>query len=559
MNYVDSRPHILLVDDRPENLLALEALLAQPNVEIIKANSGNEALGLMLEYDFAVVLLDVQMPGMDGFEVADLMRTKEKTKLIPIIFVTAISKSDSYIFKAYETGAVDYLFKPLDPVILNGKVNIFLELNRKKREIEASRHRIEIQNKRLQELSAQDGLTGLYNHRHFHELMNREFLLARRNNYDIACFMIDLDYFKDVNDTYGHSFGDFVLRNFAKLIHGVIRQTDILARYGGEEFVLLLPHTDLEGACILAEKFRKVAEDFVYQDNNHQKRVTISIGISTFKAHNPTNPTDLLDFADKALYRAKAEGRNRVKIYNEEIILDSGETINSIIGQEHLYGLQSHLNKILDKTQDSILAALDNLTQNPKLMQEQHQQFNREHNNRSMEILEMMGERLGLPRPVVQTFKRAAKLHDLFKIYLKDETPLKTGPLSMQERLDIDDYPFMLEQLTRMFDIFASERIVLRHHHEHYDGSGYPDGLEGSDVPLGARLFALVDAFVAMTSKRKYLPRLQASEVINELVKQTNHQFDPMLVKHLLELIKEKNLLQVSQHHIDSAIKEIGK
>lgn len=128
--------NILTVDDREENLIALEALLERPDIEIIKAESGNKALGLMLEYDFALVLLDVQMPEMDGFEVAELMRRKEKTRDVPIIFITAISKEDKYVFKGYEKGAVDYLFKPIDAEILRSKVNVFLDLYRKKVELE---------------------------------------------------------------------------------------------------------------------------------------------------------------------------------------------------------------------------------------------------------------------------------------------------------------------------------------------------------------------------------------------------------------------------------------
>jgi len=128
--------NILLVDDRKENLIALEALLENPDLRIIKAESGNLALGLMLEFDFALVLLDVQMPEMDGFEVAELMRKKEKTRQIPIVFITAINKEEKYVFKGYEMGAVDYLFKPIDPTVLKSKVQVFLELHRKKLEME---------------------------------------------------------------------------------------------------------------------------------------------------------------------------------------------------------------------------------------------------------------------------------------------------------------------------------------------------------------------------------------------------------------------------------------
>lgn len=150
--------NILIVDDRKENLLALEALLENPEITIIKAESGNQALGLMLEFNFALVLLDVQMPEMDGFEVAELMRGKEKTRNIPIIFVTAINKEEKYVFKGYEMGGVDYLFKPINPHILKSKVSVFLELYRKRLELEKmvnekSEYILELHqlNKRIQE------------------------------------------------------------------------------------------------------------------------------------------------------------------------------------------------------------------------------------------------------------------------------------------------------------------------------------------------------------------------------------------------------------------------
>ena len=143
MSYTE-KANILLVDDRPENLLALESLLESPDLNIVKATSGNEALGLMLKYDFALVLLDVQMPDMDGFETAELMRSSDRTKQVPIIFVTAISKEQQHIFKGYEIGAVDYIFKPLDPRILKSKVNVFLDLYKQKSSLERTALDLEV-------------------------------------------------------------------------------------------------------------------------------------------------------------------------------------------------------------------------------------------------------------------------------------------------------------------------------------------------------------------------------------------------------------------------------
>ena len=143
------KTNILLVDDRPENLLSLEALLQEPDLNIIKATSGNEALSLMLEHNFALVLLDVQMPDMDGFETAELMRSSERTKYVPIIFVTAINKEEKHVFKGYQTGAVDYLFKPLDQDILKGKVKVFLELHKQKLSLEETTNELQKTNEQL--------------------------------------------------------------------------------------------------------------------------------------------------------------------------------------------------------------------------------------------------------------------------------------------------------------------------------------------------------------------------------------------------------------------------
>ena len=145
----EDRVEVLIVDDRPENLLAVESVIENPGLNIIKASTGNEALSLMLDHEFALAILDVQMPGIDGFETAELMRGSEKTRQIPIIFVTALSKEHKYVFKGYESGAVDYLFKPIDPGILRSKVKVFCELFRQKRIIQDQLREIEEKNEDL--------------------------------------------------------------------------------------------------------------------------------------------------------------------------------------------------------------------------------------------------------------------------------------------------------------------------------------------------------------------------------------------------------------------------
>jgi len=164
----------------------------------------------------------------------------------------------------------------------------------------------------LAERSIRDGMTGLFNHRHFFDLLHRDFLLAVRNEQDIACLLLDLDYFKQVNDGHGHPCGDYVLKEVATLVCRTVRETDIVARYGGEEFAVLLPNTDLDGARMIAEHIRRVIEKQPFNFGSDTLNITASIGLATRLSHKLTHPPDLLAWADRALYRAKGTGRNRL-------------------------------------------------------------------------------------------------------------------------------------------------------------------------------------------------------------------------------------------------------
>ena len=176
-------------------------------------------------------------------------------------------------------------------------------------------HELSLLNKTLREQTSRDSLTGLYNHRYFQEMLRHEFLLAQRYRTELSCMMLDLDLFKDVNDTCGHPFGDLVLKSTAEQILQEARTTDTVARYGGEEFAVLLPNTDLEGATRIAERIRTRAQEYTHREKNLSRRVTISIGLASTRAHSPQKPEELLAFSDQALYAAKKAGRNKVISY----------------------------------------------------------------------------------------------------------------------------------------------------------------------------------------------------------------------------------------------------
>lgn len=321
----DGRSNILIVDDKPNNLLILKGFLETIDCNIITARSGTEALDVMQSHEFALVLFDVLMPEMDGFELAERMRGSEQTKVIPIIFITANSIDQGSVFKGYEVGAVDYLLKPIEPVILRSKVRVFLDLYQQKKLLKIQGELLELKitelmkmkevNNHLESISSLDGLTGIPNRRSFDQFIEMSWKNAIREQQPLSVIMADIDYFKAYNDNYGHLQGDDCLILVAKSLDSCLkRPNDMVARYGGEEFIALLPNTDKQGALLVAERMRKSIEKLAMRHDQSQVAhcVTISLGV----AEIIPQPCDLIahfiKFSDDALYMAKHQGRNKV-------------------------------------------------------------------------------------------------------------------------------------------------------------------------------------------------------------------------------------------------------
>ncbi|MBC2726680.1 diguanylate cyclase [Desulfosporosinus sp.] len=318
------RVKLLIVDDLKENHLVMESVLSDPDLDIIKAMSGEEALSLCLEHDFAVIFMDVQMPGMDGFEVAELLRSIEKTKSIPIIFVTAISKEQKSIFKGYEVGAVDYLSKPIDPIVLRSKARIFKELYLQRITIQKQLVELEERLKELtkmqqekdslESLSLQDGLTKIYNRRGLDKFFNIHWSNCLRYRLPYSVMMIDIDEFKNYNDNYGHLQGDEVIKAVASAIKkSLFRSEDLVGRYGGEEFLVVMPNVDIEGAEIVAKRIQNELWELniKHEFASGRGRVTVSIGVAALIPSHSINPQELIDQADQKMYVAKKNGRNQ--------------------------------------------------------------------------------------------------------------------------------------------------------------------------------------------------------------------------------------------------------
>jgi len=298
---------ILIVDDSKLIAHVAKTMLTKQGHEVALAQDGKAGLEAAKSGQPDIILLDLIMPVMDGYEVCQHLKADEATQEIPIIMVTSKAETSDKV-KGLQMGALDYVTKPFDEAELIARVNIHLKLRELYQEVQE-------QNRLLQEMANRDGLTGLYNHRYFHEQLSQDFLRARRYHETISCVLLDIDFFKKFNDTYGHQTGDVVLRALSEVIERSIRESDLAARYGGEEFALIMYHTDKAAATEAAERLRQMVEDHEVKDNGNVLHVTISVGVATFPHEKIHDAKELIEFADQALYKAKENGRNRVEAY----------------------------------------------------------------------------------------------------------------------------------------------------------------------------------------------------------------------------------------------------
>ncbi|MGB4430748.1 MAG: diguanylate cyclase [Limnochordia bacterium] len=298
------RQRILIVEDVKLNAQILVNAL-KDTYDLRVAHNGVEALAMVREEMPDLILLDIIMPEMDGYEVCARLQSDPNTRDIPILFLTALEGDQNEAY-GIELGAMDYIRKPFNVSIVKAKIRNHLELKRYKDILKRD--------------SRIDGLTRIPNRRRFDEAYVEERDRVRRTKTPLAVLMIDLDRFKLYNDAYGHLQGDDVLRLVAQtLYHALHRPGDLVARWGGEEFGVLLPQTYLEGAVTVAERLRKAVWELEipHESSPVAKVLTVSIGVAASKAGQPWSYDMLLQWADEAVYRAKAEGRNKVVPYKE--------------------------------------------------------------------------------------------------------------------------------------------------------------------------------------------------------------------------------------------------
>ncbi len=303
LNIPSTRQSVLVVDDNLMNIEVIHEMLSA-NYEVLFATSGVEAIELAVITRPDLILLDVLMPGLSGYEVCRNLKSNIITQHIPIVFITAVGQTESEE-KGLKLGAIDYIAKPFSPAVLKARIANHLELKRY-RDL-------------LSDLAWIDGLTAVRNRRQFDDFIERDLRTAIRTDRPLSLIMLDIDYFKRFNDQYGHLAGDDCLKIVAhELGKSLCRSADMLFRYGGEEFACLLPETDASGAMAVANRMLERVRALRIEHASSDKRmVTLSIGVCTLVPQQHSHAEAFINLADKALYRAKDLGRNRIEFADD--------------------------------------------------------------------------------------------------------------------------------------------------------------------------------------------------------------------------------------------------
>lgn len=392
--------------------------------------------------------------------------------------------------------------------------------------------KLEETNRRLEEQAATDELTGLPNRRRFLDVLHREFEQARRYSTSLVLAVVDVDRFKNINDVYGHAFGDRVLREVAKTLQACVRTVDTVARLGGDEFEILMPQTEIQDAFSTAERIRREIARLPISDGVEVLQVTVSIGIGSAAGSADRTPDNLVQRADEALYAAKGAGRDCTRAW--PLACDSRPD-EPPLEQEAVKKLQQHIEGLASRSLEMFVQSVQNLVR----AIEAHDPNTRGHSEKVAGYAVGIAETLGLADEDVDAIRRAGMVHDIGKVGISDAILQKPEPLTPDERHTIEQHVLIGAGILDRFGVLDRAIPIVRYHHERWDGEGYPDGLRGEAIPLGARVLAVADVFDALTSGRAYHRARDETATLKILKQEAGRQFDPAAVEALARWLRE--------------------
>ena len=388
-------------------------------------------------------------------------------------------------------------------------------------------------NRKMKQLALKDPHTGLYNYHYLEEIIEAEFYRARRYAHSLSVIMLDIDYFKSINDVYGHLFGDLVLKQFAQQLKRMVRRYDILIRPGGEEFLILSPGTERSQALTLAQRLLDSLNLYSFGNKKHTVKLKLSISVVSYPEDRIVKGTDLIVLAEHMLNKIKEEGGN--KVYSS---LDTKKS--KVLGTEsHDRGaevkvLKTRIDKLNKQANQSLIEAIFAFAKTIEVKDH----YTGEHVEKTVHYATGVARELGLSKEEAERIKQAAMLHDLGKVGISENILLKKSKLTKKEFEAIKKHPQIGVDIIRPIQFLHAIIPLIFYNHERWDGKGYPSGLKGEDIPIGARIIALADVFQALISDRPYRKAYSKSKAIKIIEEGSGTQFDPQVVTALLKIIK---------------------
>ncbi len=387
-----------------------------------------------------------------------------------------------------------------------------------------------------------DPLTGLYNRRYFEDFIKKEALRANRQNQKFSIIGLDLDYLKQINDKYGHNYGDIAIKTIGDVLKNNARSVDIAARIGGEEFNVILPGIDSEGALVAAERIRKAIEN---QNIPTIGKITASLGVATY--FEQTDDVDeLMELADHAMYQSKHDGRNRVTLAKPTKEISWQEvafnTFMDILAK-HRVPLESEVSDNISKRLETLGINNDGLyTISDTLIKLYNPNYTPGNTKTKVLLANSLAKRFDMPKDKIDNLKVAILLYDIGNIMIPKDLLQKKTPLTEEEKDKIKSHPMIaareiLEPITGMNTILP----IIENHHENWDGTGYPNELSGEQIPLESQMILLIDAYFALQEPRSYRKALDKEDAIEVIKADAGKKWNPKLVEEFISILNTED------------------
>lgn len=525
----NNKTNILIVDDNVDNLFILQNDLQKMGYAVKQAQQPEIAIELVKQVQFSLIILDVEMPKVNGFELFAKIRELSNNKETPVLFLSANRVQKKDIVEGLRKGAFDYIIKPYDCDELNCRIDLLVELFKRGKELKQK-------NLQLVEISIKDPLTNIYNRRYGMEALQNEMHRHARYGGFLSVMLVDLDDFKSVNDKYGHNAGDELLVYISNHLKNCIRDTDTCFRSGGDEFIIILPNADAEACDFVCKRIFNNLQPIHLKDGN-EVNIGLSIGGAVFETPQ-TDLVHLTETADIAMVNAKSSGKNRFKIIQENGVFDNAQKSVLNISQ-----VRSSIKIVLTNVLYEILNEFE-ITDN----------VINGHTELMIEILNKVCPILKLRKFDENRLINAVKLRRFEHLAVSKELLNKTEPLTENQKAVLAEALIENMQKLKKISFFEDEIEILLHHHEYCNGSGYPFSKEKNSIPYLSRLLAVVEAFVLLSLGGPHTDSYGFKNALDVLKQDAGSHFDSDIVSFFEECITKNYLSDIQTNNISKIL-----